>query len=159
MPSRSDPALQAGVARQVIGSDPLAVREGLLAVAARPPLSELSQDQRGIAELVLAEVLNNIVEHAYARTSGDIEVRLLATAGGITCKVIDAGVAMPDHAPPSGSLPAGIGGPPDDLPEGGFGWHLIRTLTRDLAYERQNGRNHLSFVIPLDAATPQSQST
>jgi serine/threonine-protein kinase RsbW len=33
------------------------------------------------------------------------------------------------------------------LPEGGFGWFLIRTLSRDLDYRREGGRNLLSFRL------------
>ena len=35
----------------------------------------------------------------------------------------------------------------EDLPEGGFGWHVIRTLSKDLHYRRENGRNQLSFRL------------
>ena len=36
-----------------------------------------------------------------------------------------------------------------DLPEGGFGWFLIRELTHDLTYRRDGSRNHLSFRMVL----------
>ena len=39
------------------------------------------------------------------------------------------------------------------LPEGGFGWALIRDMTRDLTYRRQGRMNRLSFVIDLDMET------
>ena len=35
----------------------------------------------------------------------------------------------------------------DDLPEGGFGWHLIRSLARDLAYVRRQDLNTFSFRV------------
>ena len=38
----------------------------------------------------------------------------------------------------------------EDLPEGGFGWFLIRTLTLDLEYERDGGFNKLRFVVPAE---------
>lgn len=47
-------------------------------------------------------------------------------------------------------LPPGLQQPVDlleDIPEGGYGWFLIRSLTKDLAYHRINGTNHLSFLI------------
>ena len=37
----------------------------------------------------------------------------------------------------------------EDLPEGGFGWHLIHSLTNDLTYLRTGGCNRLRFLLPL----------
>lgn len=126
----------------VIPSDPLAVREGLKALLDAFPLLGLPEDDRGTAEIVLAEVLNNIVEHAYAQHSGEIELTLTQNATGLDCRIVDQGLPMPDAQPPAGVL-----GNIDDLPEGGFGWHLIRTLSRDLAYQRVDGCNLLSFRL------------
>ena len=39
---------------------------------------------------------------------------------------------------------------PQDLPEGGFGWFLIRSLTRDLTYLREDGYNMLCFCVDVD---------
>ena len=39
-----------------------------------------------------------------------------------------------------------------DLPEGGFGWGLIRTLSSGLSYRRMSERNRLAFRIPLPNA-------
>ncbi len=149
MPSKPDPDVQSRATRLMIAGDPGAVRDGLLDLMTRPPLGDLSADQRGMAELVLAEVLNNIVEHAYAGSSGTIEIGVDRQPGGIACLVSDHGVPLPS-GPPPGKLPPGMDGDPADLPEGGFGWHLIHALTRDLSYRRVNDRNHLSFLIPAD---------
>jgi serine/threonine-protein kinase RsbW len=149
MPSKPDPTENSGVTRQLIAGDHLAVRDGLLVLLSRPPLRDLPDDQRSTAQLVLAEVLNNVVEHAFAACSGVIEISLQAVPGGVCCLVVDGGAALPDGLPP-GTLPDGMGGALDDLPEGGFGWHLIRTLTADLSYQRQRGRNHISFTIRTD---------
>ena len=43
------------------------------------------------------------------------------------------------------------------LPEGGFGWLIIRRLAHDVRYLRQSGVNELSFRLavgtPVGAAT------
>jgi len=102
----------------------------------------------GSAEIVLAEVLNNIVEHACARApDGEIALRLSLCGRGVAVCIVDNGAAMPGLRLPDGrhgqrALAAG------DLPEGGFGWALIRSLSEDLAYRRECGRNHLSFRLP-----------
>jgi serine/threonine-protein kinase RsbW len=154
MPSMPDAAPPGCSARAVIHSDALSVRGGLATLFAAPPLCDLPQDARGTAELVLGEVLNNIVEHAYATNTGPIEVCVTLRNGSLACQIADHGAAMPGGAVPPGQLPAGLAGGIDDLPEGGFGWFLIRTLTADLTYHRQDGRNHLGFTLPLgDQAT------
>jgi serine/threonine-protein kinase RsbW len=132
----------------VFAAQPEAVRSGLAQMVAMPPLSDLSDDDRGTAEVVLAEVLNNIAEHAYAGGPGSVAVTVKAAAAGLDCLVVDQGVAMPDNQLPPGKLIAGPDTPVEDLPEGGFGWYLIRTLTQNLSYAREDGCNRLSFTLP-----------
>lgn len=131
--------------RLTLAAEPLSVRAGLAQIAASAPMGQLSADHRATAQIVLAEVLNNIAEHAYADAPGDISISLAATAAGLDCRIIDRGQEMPGGMPPAGTLPE------EELPEGGFGWFLIRSLTRDLTYLRKDGQNLLSFVIPDDA--------
>jgi serine/threonine-protein kinase RsbW len=136
------------VERRVIPSaDSQSVRGLLADLAKAEALTDMDADLRGAAELVLAEVLNNIVEHAYATEPGKIEVTLRRIGGCLMCHVVDAGGPMP-----GGMLPTGVAAPPcgDDLPEGGFGWHLIRSLSRDMAYTREGGVNHLRFLLDAD---------
>ena len=132
----------------VITSDTLAVRDGLRRLAATPPLGDLAEEARGTAEVVLAEALNNIVEHSYALAPGRIEVRLDASTRGILCEITDEGLGMPCNALPVGQCPDAEDSALEDLPEGGFGWFLIRTLTKELCYRRDGARNRLSFVLP-----------
>jgi serine/threonine-protein kinase RsbW len=130
----------------VFTADPAAVRAALARLLAAAPVQDLPEDDRGTVELVLAEVLNNVAEHAYAGGSGPVEVGLCATPLGLACQIVDRGLAMPGGKLPDGGLPDVA---PPDFPEGGFGWHLIRSLTADLTYARSAGQNRLSFLIPL----------
>ena len=133
------------VARIIIPSDPMAVRQALCAVFDRLTTGRMSADARDAARIVLAEALNNIVEHAYAQSPGEIEVTIELCRAGLTCRIMDAGLPLPDGALPDGRL-APLQ-PEHDLPEGGFGWHLIRALSEDLAYRREGERNLLTFRI------------
>lgn len=128
------------------------VRQTLSALFDRPGWADLPAGMQVTAQIVLAEALNNIVEHSYAEQGGEIDLRIHAEGDGLACVIVDRGRPMPCEllaaAPhPMDSVSGG-------LPEGGFGWYLIRTLARDLGYLRQGNRNRLSFRIP--AATNQA---
>lgn len=131
--------------RLTFPGDADAVRLGLEAMRDSPLLRALPEADRGTAEIVLAEALNNIVEHAYAQHAGEIEVCLHRQPFGLTCQIIDSGLPMPDGTPPAGALPPLC--EITDLPEGGWGWFLIRSLSQDLTYQREAGRNLLSFRL------------
>jgi serine/threonine-protein kinase RsbW len=128
-------------------ADPASVRRALEHMLSSPPLFYLSGEDRSMAELVLAEVLNNVAEHAYGEAGGKVEVSLQQDPDGLRCLVIDEGRAMPGGRLPEGRLPGGSDVDLADLPEGGFGWHLIRSLSTDLTYTRVDGQNRLSFVL------------
>ncbi|MBP0481554.1 ATP-binding protein [Sagittula salina] len=100
-------------------------------------------------EIVVAEVLNNIVEHAFENhLGGEITLRLDFRPAGLCASFRDNG-----HAMPGGMLPpsptADLDVPRADLPEGGFGWQLIRGFARRIDYHRRDGCNHLELDIPL----------
>lgn len=130
--------------RLQLASDPQAVRDGLRQLLTTTPLCTLSDDLRGTAEIVLAEVLNNIVEHAYAQSAGQIDLTLDYEHPTLSFEVVDSGLAMPSGKLPGGELTAIDDA---DLPEGGFGWFLIRSLTRGLVYHRRMERNTLAFWL------------
>jgi serine/threonine-protein kinase RsbW len=131
--------------RIVIPAGDLAVRDGLKALFNRLPLSDLSEDDRGTVEIVLAEALNNIVEHAYANSQGNIEISLKMQEDGLLVCITDSGLPMPDGALPD--CPRPTTDPQQDLPEGGFGWFLIRSLSKDLSYRRDGPHNQLCFRL------------
>ncbi len=136
---------QGARARLVFPADTLAVRSGLQSLFSRLPLAALSQDTQGCVEIVLGEALNNIVEHAYASGSGEIEISLWLESPDLVVQITDFGTAMPGGALPNGRLAAH--GTLETLPEGGFGWHLIRELATDLHYRREGDMNLLSFRV------------
>lgn len=132
--------------RTTIASDPFAVRKGLVVLLGCPLIHEMNESDRGGAEIVLAEVLNNIVEHGYAGGTGEITVTLRPCPDGVLVVVEDQGKAFPKEELPEGRLPDVD--PTKDLPEGGFGWYLIRTLVRDLSYQRIGTANQVTFCLP-----------
>lgn len=137
-----------------VQSSELAVREALaeLLTALRP--LNLDVEESGTVELVLAEVLNNIVEHAYPvpEPDGPITIQCELGRDGLHFQIRDEGKAMPD-----GTLPAGKRSRLDvdliDLPEGGFGWFLIQDLARDVTYTRVGCENHLHMRLAVGLST------
>lgn len=124
-------------------SDNLSVRQALQQVLRL----NLSPDDKSVVEIVLAEVLNNIVEHAYQeKPTGRIELAVRLMGDGLHLAVQDSGLPLPNDLP-SKPVSPDLDCATKDLPEGGFGWLLVRELTQDLHYERQDGRNILSFRI------------
>ena len=109
----------------------------------------LSDEERSSVELVLAEALNNVVEHAYpGDRSGDVKLVLRHGRAGLLIEIRDTGQPMPSGRTPLGLHPR-ESNPGEELPEGGFGWFLIRQLARDMVYDRENGENFLIFRMAV----------
>lgn len=107
--------------------------------------SDMATEHIGSVEIVLAEALNNIVDHAYPQNApGDITLSIRQRPAGLLIEIRDKGTPMPGGRAPLGQHPL----PDDDgkpTPEGGYGWFLIRELVRDLIYDRRDGENLLIF--------------
>lgn len=147
LPAR-DPDGQTEDLHLVFLATPVSIRDNLAHMMRLRPLSDLSEDSRGSAEVVLAEALNNVAEHAYGEGQGPVAVTLARATFGIACLIVDQGAAMPGCVLPEGKPLLEADLLLEDLPEGGFGWQLIRALTCDLAYQRTGGCNRLSFTLP-----------
>lgn len=118
------------------------VREGLAGAG-------VTAQDRATVEIVLAEALNNVAEHAYAgAAAGRVTLCLRVYGNKIVARLSDAGRAFGGDQAPAGLAPC-LDVPRMGLPEGGFGWFLIRSLTSDVSYARRGGRNHLMLTIPL----------
>ena len=101
----------------------------------------------GTVELVWAEALNNIAEHAYAGTeAGQMHMEVKLDGVCVSAILRDDGTPLPGFALPPGRLPDSSGDV-ETLPEGGFGWFLIRDLCDRVAYWRKNGENHLLLIL------------
>lgn len=95
-------------------------------------------------QIVLSEVMNNIIEHGFKSEGiGLIEVEIFITADGITVRLCDDGI---EFTPPEASQsPLLDKDNLDDLPEGGFGWFLIKEITSSIELKRRENKNHLTL--------------
>ncbi|WP_415183646.1 ATP-binding protein [Phaeovulum sp.] len=129
-------------------ADPLSVRAALQTALNRFA-RQITPEEAGTLELVLAEVLNNIVEHGYRdREYGTIVLSIVRDRKGLSCSVSDDGITLPADClhtrRNSPDRPS-----PTLLPEGGFGWFLIHDLADHFGYRRENNQNLLAFRLPL----------
>jgi len=136
-----------GLTRLSIDATSDAVRTALAEACGIWASQAADPDLCAAAEQVLAEVLNNVVEHAQAgKSDGTVLLDTAVRGGKVHCAVLDDGVELPDLQLPPGHR-AVIGDDLHSLPEGGFGWFMIRAMTHSLSYDRANGWNHLEFSI------------
>ena len=128
----------------------MAVREALGYIfVGLEPLS-LDVEEIATVELILAEALNNVVEHAYPvpEPGGPIRIQCSQKANGLHFLITDQGKPMPNGLAPLG-LAQSVDVDPFDLPEGGFGWFLIKDLAKDVQYQRIENENRLSLRIAV----------
>lgn len=145
--SRSDDLLRVDVS---VANGALAAREALNRFMLGIGPLNLDIEETSTIQLVLAEIINNILEHAYPPNGPDGAVKItgICRQDGMHLRIRDTGLPMPDGELPLGgsqSLDVNLA----DLPEGGFGWFLIRDLARDLAYSRIGDENHLTLRIAI----------
>ena len=141
------------LARLRFAADSTAVRLALAQARAVLARLRLSEDCLCDVELVLAEVLNNILLHAYAQEPGEVVLDLQLTQDELICTVQDRGCPMPGGAPPAGHC-APVDVAPEALPEGGFGWFLIRSHAKALDYCREDAVNRLTLHLSLVPTGP-----
>ncbi|EEX09424.1 putative anti-sigma B factor [Ruegeria lacuscaerulensis ITI-1157] len=116
----------------------------------------LPADRHGDAKIAIAEAVNNVVEHAYAGLPpGQVQLQGFADIRGLEIRILDSGKPLPGLRVPDG-IPASVDTSIGNLPEGGFGWFMIRKLSDDIQYERRSGQNRLSlwFYFPAPEEVP-----
>ncbi|MEO0939364.1 MAG: ATP-binding protein [Pseudomonadota bacterium] len=127
-----------------------APRHALSALLDRLGPLQLDIEEAGTLELILAEALNNICEHAYSgqENSGPIDIACVHGPNGLQFQIEDEGAPMP-----GGRTPLGVSADVDvelaDMPEGGFGWFLIKDLAKDVQYQRSGTRNQLRLRVAI----------
>jgi serine/threonine-protein kinase RsbW len=153
LPDAADPGPRAAL-RMMFPASEEAVRAALRhwrrAVAGMGEVEDLMDR----SEIVLAEVLNNIAEHGRVdAATGWIGLRCDPGPLGLRFVVTDRGRPLPPALltplADGPTLPQDLDLP--DLPEGGFGWQMIRLLTRELTCQHEAQGNRLSFLIPRHA--------
>lgn len=117
------------------------VRQALLMLRGLLDASGSTGSDAGMIELVLAELLNNVVEHAYSgQDGGQINVCIRDKRGLVQIWVGDCG----DEPSNTSWMNRGFPDLPEStehLPEGGFGWPIIHALSEKVRYRRHDDQN------------------
>lgn len=135
-----------------INADPFSIRDTIIEIM-RCLQTEFPSQSEGIisTEIVLAEVMNNIAEHSYQGTNlGSMSVSVLCTDDMISIETRDYGIPMPGLTPPDLEQPD-LPVETMELPEGGFGWFFIRSLSSHMEYRRIGAQNIFCAQIPTRA--------
>lgn len=141
---RNDP----GLALRCAGT-PMSVRRTLVALRAQLSVQGLPDACLSSVEIATAEALNNIVEHAHRGcTRQDIHITATLGRDRLCVCIRDHGQALPGERVPTGPRPD-PSAPRNALPEGGFGWFLIRDLTEQVLYQRIGEENLLWLQFRL----------
>lgn len=127
-----------------IRATPEATREAVVAVRGLMMRAGAAPGLLFRIELVLAEVLNNIGEHAYGGAGGRVWLKARMEGEALCVTITDRGRPMPGGEMPGASLPE-TDVPCERQPEGGFGWYLIHSQADSLRYSREEGQNTLGL--------------
>ncbi len=102
----------------------------------------VSEGKTTDVQIVLAEALNNVIEHGFEHENmGELEIRIEVFGERVTVHVSDNGM---EFTPPSNTqTPLKFEDNLDELPEGGFGWFLIKEITSSFEFHRKKDRNEL----------------
>lgn len=128
---------------------PESVRENVIEVRDFLTAASIYPEHNISTEIVLAELLNNIVEHAYAgQEAGMIQLEVTYCDRILTLTTNDFGTPIPGLKVPAGKEP-NLDVEHADLPEGSFGWFLIKNLARHSSYQRVGDTNRFKLILAL----------
>ncbi|MBK6416956.1 SpoIIE family protein phosphatase [Thermomonas sp.] len=102
------------------------------------------------AQVIVEELVCNLMDHGAAAGVDALVLAVAVDAGRVVLDIRDNGAAYDPLAHPPPDLEADIA----QRPIGGLGIHLVRELSQDVQYRRQDGWNALRVV--LDAILPPS---
>ncbi len=96
--------------------------------------------------LIVEELVTNIVKYGYAGAdAGPLKLTVKLDNDRVVGTLIDAGAPFDPTSMATPDVEAEM----EDRRIGGLGVHLVRTMSEDFSYRRDEGRNVVSFRLPV----------
>ncbi|WP_169308408.1 ATP-binding protein [Ferrimonas aestuarii] len=113
-------------------------------------LSALPEEEASMIELAVAEIGNNVVEHAYQdKPGGQLEIRYQQLATGIEITLVDSGIPMPEEQIDKVKNPQLVELDLDDPSTwltSGRGLGIVDQVMDTQSYERLDERNYFRMT-------------
>ena len=103
----------------------------------------LDEDKTYALDLCIVELVTNIVDHSYRGQPGEIRLDLQVGPARAVLTILDRGPAFDPLSVPPPSKPKSI----EDAQVGGFGVHLVRSMSNGCHYERRDGENVFTVFV------------
>ncbi len=104
-------------------------------------------------ELGVVEALNNVIEHAYQlQPKHKIKVIFESSNSYVVIHIIDTGSAMEQSLFSSKDNQSEVNEyiELEEIPEGGWGLSLIKSIMDEVSYKSENGINHLTLLKKMN---------
>lgn len=97
--------------------------------------------------LVLEELVLNVINYAYDESGHHLDVRLTCNEDDLVIEITDEGKPFdPLHDAPDPDMES----PMEERRIGGLGVYLVRTMTSEMQYRREDGKNRVKVAVPRD---------
>ena len=108
---------------------------------------ELGQRCVYVTRLALDEILSNIIQYAYAQPGGrTISLRVELLDKELRLTFTDDGRPFDPLQVPPPDLESSL----EDRPVGGLGIHMIRDMSKEMRYCRDDQHNVLQVLVPVE---------
>ncbi len=103
----------------------------------------LASESLYAVELVTEEAVINVFKYAYPQGEGKVRLRCMDEGDRFVIEVTDWGVLFDATEQPAPAVTSSL----EERPVGGLGIHLMRNMTDEIIYKREDGQNILSLLI------------
>lgn len=114
-------------------------------VIAEAKQANVSEELIGHIDLIIEELVSNIVNHAYAKAPGKIELACGVEQSRFSLIIRDNGLEFNPLTSPEPDVSLEI----DDRPIGGLGIYLVKQLSSSQSYQRDKNQNVLKISFDL----------
>ncbi len=105
----------------------------------------LDKDLTNKIDMCAEEIFANIAFYAYPDKDGTIEAKLEKTENSIIFEFLDNGIKYNPLEKPDPDITL----PPEERPIGGLGIYMVKEMTDEISYKRENNKNILTLIFKI----------